>query len=64
MTNTFVKNNNSSMVPSGNTIYIRLSESLDSETIEDLIGASVKIGMSMDVFSEKVNIAIDEYDEP
>ena len=61
---TFVRNNKFSRVPSGDTIYRRLSESIDFEKIEPIIDNSVKIGMSMGVFSEKVNVAIDEHDEP
>ncbi|MGC8497217.1 MAG: hypothetical protein ACP5NL_04375 [Thermoplasmata archaeon] len=61
---TYVRNNAFSKVPSGDTIYRRLPESLNFQTIETLIESSVKIGISMGVFSEKVNIAIDEHDEP
>ncbi len=50
--------------PSGDTIYRRLSKSLNFQKIDSLIEKSVKIAKSMGMFKEKVNVAIDEHDEP
>ncbi len=50
---TYVRNNNSSKVLSGDTIYRRLHQSLNFEKIDSLIEDSVKIGKSIGMFNHK-----------
>jgi len=60
---TYVRNHKSSKVPSGDTVYRRLHESLNFEKIDSLIEDSVEIGKSIEMFNDKVNVAIDEHDD-
>ncbi len=61
---TYVRNHNSSKVPSGDTIYRRLRESSNFEKIDSLIEDSAEIAKSIGMFNGKVNAAIDEHDDP
>ncbi len=61
---TYVRNHRSSKVPSGDTIYRILHELLNFKIIDTLIEYSVEIGKSIGMFNRKVNVAIDEHDEP
>jgi len=60
----FVRNQGSSKVPSGDTVYSRLHQSLNFEKIDSLIEDSVEIGKSIGMFNRKINVAIDEHDDP
>ncbi len=50
---TYVRNHNSSKVPSGDTVYRRLHESLNLEKIDSLTDDSVEIGKSIGMFNLK-----------
>ncbi len=61
---TYVRNHNSSKVSSGDTVYRRLHQSFNFEKIDSLIEESVEIAKSIGMFNHKVNVAIDEHDDP